>query len=131
MPETARRSTVLLADDYPGMTTTLTRVLRPFFDVVGQVSDGLELFDAATRLRPDVVVLDVRMPGLNGLDACRRLKTAVPDVCVIVYTGVDDDQLRAQAFAMGASAFVPKGRPGDELVTAIRDAVTPGQPPEP
>jgi len=124
MPEPARRPTVLVADDYPGMTTALTRALKPFFDVVGQVSDGLELFDAATQLRPDVVVLDLRMPGLDGLAACRRLKEAIPDVCVVVHTAADDDRLRAQAFASGASAFVPKERAGDELVSAIRDAVT-------
>src|SRR5262245_53255979 len=125
MPETARRPSVLLADDYPGMTTALTRVLKPHFDVVGQVSDGLELFDMATRLRPDVVVVDIQMPGLDGLDACRRLKAAIPDVRVIVYTASDDDHLRARAFAVGAAAFVPKVRDGDELVSAIRDAVTP------
>jgi DNA-binding NarL/FixJ family response regulator len=124
MAETEPRCSVLLADDYPGMTTAIARLLRPFFDVVGQVSDGLELFAAATRLRPDVVVMDLRMPGLNGLDACRRLKAEIPDVRVILYTAADDDRLRARALAMGASAFVPKACDGDELVTAIRDAVT-------
>src|SRR5262245_25997627 len=110
MPETARRLRVLLADDYPRMITALTRLLKPFFDVVGHVTDGLELIDAATRLQPDVVVLDVMMPGLDGLDACRRLKAAIPTVRVIVSTAADEDHLRTRALAMGASAFVPKMR---------------------
>ena len=123
MPENPRRYRVLLADDHPGMTTALARLLSPFFDVVGHVSDGLELLDAATRLQPDVVVLDVHMPGLNGLDECRRLRAAISDVRVIVCTAADDDDIRALAFAMGAAAFVPKVRASDELITAIRDAV--------
>jgi DNA-binding NarL/FixJ family response regulator len=123
MSENAR-ARVLLADDDAGMTRAFTRLLQPFFDVVGQVSDGFELFDAAMQLRPDVVVLDVWMPGRDGLDACRRLKAAIPGVRVVVCTAADDDQLRAGALMVGASAFVSKVRAGDELVAAIRDAVT-------
>jgi two-component system, NarL family, response regulator DevR len=112
------RRRVLLADDYPGMHLALRRLLIPTCDVVGSVYDGAELLEAVMRLRPDVVVLDVKMPGANGVDACRRIKSTAPDVDVIVFTAADD-ALRVSAFEAGASAFVLKFRVADDLVAAI------------
>jgi CheY-like chemotaxis protein len=69
---------VLLADDCEGIRKALTRLLRASCDVVGHVSDGTALLETIERLRPDIVVLDLRMPGIDGLDACREIKTAKP-----------------------------------------------------
>jgi DNA-binding NarL/FixJ family response regulator len=111
---------VLLADDYEGILKALTRLLRSSCDVVGHVSNGTELLATVERLRPDIVVLDLKMPGLNGLDACRQIKTAEPEVDVIVCTAADDHWLRGRAREAGASAFVPKFRMGEDLVPAIQ-----------
>jgi DNA-binding NarL/FixJ family response regulator len=117
---------VLLADDYEGMLAAITRLLTPSCEVVGHVADGARLLEAATRLRPDVVVLDVRMPAIDGLEACRRLKAAVPRVEVIVLTADDDANVRHKAIAAGASAFVLKIRAADDLLPAVAKALARG-----
>jgi two-component system response regulator DesR len=122
MFEEQKRCRVLLADDYAGLHPALTRLLMPIADVVGHVYDGAALLDAVMQHRPDIVVLDVRMPGAHGLDACRRIKWSVPDVDVIVFTAADDPDLRASAFQAGASAFVLKSRVATDLVTAVQRA---------
>jgi DNA-binding NarL/FixJ family response regulator len=119
--EQARRR-VLLADDYPGMHPAVTRLLLPVADVVGHVYDGSGLLDSVLRLRPDIVVLDVRMPGTDGLDACRQIKASAPDVDVIAFTAASGADLRARAVEAGASAFVLKFRVADDLVAAVRRA---------
>ena len=75
MSEKLDRRRVLLADDYPGMHSALTRLLAPWGDVVGGIDDAAGLLDAIARLRPDVVVLDLSMPGVDGLQACRQIKS--------------------------------------------------------
>jgi CheY-like chemotaxis protein len=120
MSDRYARPKVLLADDYEGIRKVLTRLLRSSCDVVGHVEGGAELLETIGRLRPNIVVLDLRMPGLNGLDACRQIKTAEPDVDVIVCTAADDPWLRGRALEAGASAFVLKFRMGEDLVPAIR-----------
>jgi DNA-binding NarL/FixJ family response regulator len=119
MSEKLDRRRVLLADDYPGMHPALTRLLAPWCDVVGGIDDAAELLEAIARLRPDVVVLDLSMPGVDGLDACRQIRSAKLDVDVIVCTAADEPWLAAQAVEAGASAFVLKCRIGDDLVRAI------------
>lgn len=121
MSEEPRRR-VLLADDYPGLHPALVRLLRPECDVIGSVYDGVELLEAVVRLQPDVVVLDIMMPGIDGLHLCRRVKTAEPDVEVVVCTAADEPWVRAQALEAGASAFVLKSRMGEDLLPAIQRA---------
>jgi CheY-like chemotaxis protein len=116
------RPRVLLADDYPSMLVSLERLLAPSCDVVGRVGDGVTLLDAAARLRPDVVVLDVNIPGIHGLEACRRIKQALPITQVIFLTAADDDLIRERAFGVGASAFVPKHQVSTDLLPAIQSA---------
>lgn len=116
-----------MADDYAGMHPALTRLLMPVADVVGHVYDGAALLDAVRQLRPDIVVLDVKMPGTNGLDACRHIKSSAPDVNVIVFTAADDANLRVRAFEAGASAFVAKFGVAQGLVAAVQR--TPPPPP--
>jgi DNA-binding NarL/FixJ family response regulator len=120
MSEKLDRRRVLLADDYPGMHSALTRLLAPWCDVVGGIEDAVELLAAIARFRPDVVVLDLSMPGVNGLQACRQIRNAQPDVNVIVCTAADEPWLAAKAVEAGASAFVLKCRIGDDLVRAIQ-----------
>jgi DNA-binding NarL/FixJ family response regulator len=102
------------------MHSALTRLLAPWCDVVGGIEDVGELLAAIARFRPDVVVLDLSMPGVNGLQACRQIKNAQPDVNVIVCTAADEPWLAAKAVEAGASAFVLKCRMGDDLVRAIQ-----------
>ena len=119
-----RRSSILLADDHAIVTEGLARLLRDHeFDVVGAVGDGELLIDAAKRLRPDVIVTDLSMPGLSGLDVLARLKAEGIDSKVIVLTMHHDADLATDAIRGGAAGFLLKESAGDELLAAIRHAL--------
>ena len=119
-----RRQTVLLADDHPIVTEGLSRILREAgFDVVGAVRDGQQLIDAAKRFRPDVIITDLSMPGLTGLDVLARLKTERLPSRVLVLTMHHDADLASDAIRGGASGFLLKESAGDELLTAVRHAL--------
>jgi DNA-binding NarL/FixJ family response regulator len=117
------RPRVLLADDHAGVLTALQRLLAPSCDVVGQVTVGTSVLEEATRLRPDVVVMDISMPALSGLDACKQVKDATPDTNVIILTAATDDEIRHRAYELGASGFVLKHRVVEDLVEAIHTAM--------
>src|SRR5262245_19560521 len=117
------RSTVLLADDHPVVTEGLTSLLRDEFTLVGTVTDGAGLLEAARRLRPDVIVADVSMPGMSGLDALRRIQSEGLGVKVIFLTVHADALLASEALRAGAAGFVVKDAAGTELITAIRAVV--------
>ena len=122
-----RRNTVLLADDHAIVMEGLARLLKDHdFDVVGAVGDGQALIDAAKRLRPDVIVTDLSMPGLSGLDVLARLKAEGIDSKVIVLTMHKDADLATVAMRGGASGFLLKESAGDELLAAIRQALQGG-----
>ena len=121
MVDDTRRPQVLIADDYPSLHNALTRLLSASCDIVGKAGDGLEAIDAARRLRPDVVIVDVKMPRMNGLEACREIKSAVPDTHVIVITAADDPDISARALEAGAAALITKFRLATDLVPAIRE----------
>jgi len=116
------RPRVLLADDYAGILTALTRLLEPSCEIVGSVADGRALLEAAARLTPDVVVLDLAMPELNGIVACERLKETMPAVKVVMLTAAVDDVVQRTAMRMGADAFVLKHSVVEALPGAIRQA---------
>jgi two-component system, NarL family, response regulator NreC len=119
-----RRPTVLLADDHAIVTDGLARILKEAnFDVVGAVRDGQQLLDAAARLRPDVIITDLSMPGLTGLDALARLRTEHIQSKVIVLTMHHDADLATDAIRGGASGFLLKESAGEELLTAVRRAL--------
>ena len=113
------RTRVLLADDHAVVAQALEALLKDSFDLVGVVYDGRALVEAAERLRPDVVVTDVSMPLLNGLDAIRQIRTRRPNVKIVVLTMHKETQLAVDAFRAGASGYVLKVSPGEELITAI------------
>jgi DNA-binding NarL/FixJ family response regulator len=114
-----RRPRVLLADDHQMLVDALKRILEPRCEVVGTVSDGRELLKAAPRLQPDIVVLDIAMPQLNGLDAARHLKPIMPRVKLIFMTMNEDPDLVGEAFRAGASAYLHKQAAAFELTDAI------------
>jgi DNA-binding NarL/FixJ family response regulator len=119
-----RRHTVLIADDHAIVKEGLVSLLKEHdFEVVGAVGDGHELVDAARRFRPDVIVTDLSMPGLSGLDVLNRLKAERVESKVIVLTMHRDGELATRAMRAGASAFLLKHSAGDELLTAIHQAL--------
>jgi DNA-binding NarL/FixJ family response regulator len=118
-----KRPRVLLADDHRLLREAFVKLLEPDCDVVGAVSDGRALLEAAPKLRPDVVVVDIAMPQLNGLDAARQLKRAMPAVKVIFLTVNEDPDLAAEAFRAGGSAFLLKNSAASELLQAIQDVI--------
>jgi len=114
-----RRPRILLADDHQMLADALRGVVEPCCEVVGTVKDGRALLEAADRLQPDLVVLDIGMPLLNGFDAGRKLKQLLPKVKLIFMTMHEDPYLVGEAFRAGASAFLLKEAAATELTTAI------------
>src|ERR1035437_7125722 len=97
------RTRVLIADDHTVVAEGLQSLLQDKFDLVGMVHDGRALLDAAEKLRPDVIVTDISMPLLNGLDAIRQIRERQPDTKLIVLTMHADTELAVDAFRKGAS----------------------------
>lgn len=110
---------ILVADDHAMFAETLRTYLEKTFTVVGVVIDGRAMVAEAMRLRPDVIVVDVGMPLLNGLDAARRIKVQAPNIKFIFLTMQDDADLAAAALELGPVGFVLKHSPGQELLKAI------------
>ena len=114
-----KRPRVLIAEDHPGMAKAVCRVLALDCEVVGTVADGSAVLEAAQRLQPDVIVVDLNLPHVHGLEACRQVKQLKPDAKVIVYSAMTEPDVQQRAFEVGASAFVAKGT-GDLLSTIKR-----------
>ena len=117
------RVKILLADDHTLFCNLLRDLLEPEYEVVGSVSDGRELLKAAGSLNPDVVLVDIGMPSLNGLDAGRRLKLADPKIKLIYLTMNNNVEYAREALQAGASAFILKNSKSSQLLQAIRDAL--------
>jgi DNA-binding NarL/FixJ family response regulator len=118
-----RRPTILLADDHAVFIDGMIRILKEHFDVVGAVADGSSIPEAAARLHPDVIVMDISMPTVSGLEALRQLKTTPVDAKVIFLTMHADADLAAEAFRLGARGFVLKHASGEEIVKAIHSVL--------
>jgi DNA-binding NarL/FixJ family response regulator len=117
------RSRILIADDHTLVAELCKRLLETEFDVVGVVSDGRALLRAASELKPDVILVDVAMPILNGLDAGRQVKEMLPSVKLVYLTMNPDAEVAAEAFARGASGYLLKTCASSEMVLAVRDAL--------
>ena len=113
------RPRVLIADDHRMLTDALKNVLEARCEVVGTVCDGRALLEAAAKLNPDIVVLDITMPQLNGLDAGRQLKAKMPRTKLIFMTQHEDPYLVGEAFRAGGSAFLLKEAAASELIDAL------------
>ena len=114
---------VLLADDHALLLGAFEKLLAGECEIVGQVADGRALVAAAEKLRPDVIVLDISMPILNGLDAGRQVKQTLKDVRLVFLTMNEDPDLAAEAFRAGASGYLLKRSAASELTTAIREVM--------
>jgi DNA-binding NarL/FixJ family response regulator len=115
------RPRVLLVDDHRLLREAFARLLESECEVVGGVEDGRAALTEAVRLQPDIVVLDVAMPLLNGLDAARQLRSLLPKVKIIFLTMSEDPDVAAEAFRVGASGFLLKNSAASELLQAIRE----------
>ena len=114
---------VILADDHKIMVEALRKLLEPYCDVVATVSDGRALLDVATVLKPDVILIDIGMPVLNGLEAGRQLKSKMPSVKLIFLTMQEDPDLATEAMRTGASGYLLKTSTSSELLHAMRAAL--------
>jgi DNA-binding NarL/FixJ family response regulator len=114
---------VLLADDHNLLLGAFEKLLAPECEIVGTASDGRTLVVEAQRLKPDVVVLDIAMPLLNGLDAGRQIKQLRKEVKLVFVTMNEDSDLAAEAFRAGASAYLLKRSAASELLVAIREVM--------
>lgn len=117
---------VLIADDHEAVARELARLLAGQFEILGPIGNGSLVLDTAIRLRPDVVLLDLSMPNVNGLDALGQLKRFDSNIRVIIVTMHADPALAEEAVRRGASGFVLKGDIGQELLTAV-EAVLSGR----
>jgi DNA-binding NarL/FixJ family response regulator len=117
------RPRVLLADDHTLVNEGLAKLLHDDFDLVGTVEDGRALIEAAQRLKPDVILLDISMPLMNGVEAARRLKQIMPQVRLIFLTMHSETGYVREAFRAGASGYVLKRAAAAELVSAIHDVM--------
>jgi DNA-binding NarL/FixJ family response regulator len=114
---------ILLADDHVMLLDALAKLLADEWDVVGRVSDGRDVAAAAEQLRPELIVLDIAMPPVSGLDVGRQIKQVLPQIKLVFMTMNDDPELAAEAFRAGASGYVLKRSAATELSTAIREVM--------
>jgi DNA-binding NarL/FixJ family response regulator len=114
---------LLLADDHTLIVEAFTKLLESEFEIAGTATDGLELLKNAPELRPDVVILDLNMPRLNGMEAGRQLKQILPLTKIVVLTMGEDFEFAAQALRQWASAYLLKKSAASELVRAIREVL--------
>jgi DNA-binding NarL/FixJ family response regulator len=117
-------TTVVLVDDHPLVRQGMRAVIDAQLDVevVGEAPDGAEAVRVCVETRPDVVLMDLQMPGIDGIEATRRVRKASPSTAVLVLTMYDDDAMVFEAIAAGASGYLLKGSDGIQIVTAIRSA---------
>jgi len=116
-----KRTRLLVADDHVMFAQGLESLLREEFDLLGTARNGEELVESAMRLAPDVILVDISMPVLNGFDAVRRITEQGSEARIIFLTMHDDATLLAEAFRCGASGYVLKQAAGEELANAIRE----------
>ena len=114
---------ILIADDHSLVAELCKRLLEKEFDVVGVVTDGRALVHAAKDLKPDVVIVDIAMPVLNGLDAAQELKQVLPAIKVIFLTMNPDPELAVEAFSRGASGYLLKTSAAGEVLTSVREVL--------
>ena len=117
------RPRVLLADDHELLLGAFEKLLSPECDIVGQVTNGRALVESAEKLKPEVIVLDIAMPQLNGLEAGRKIKQSLRDVKLVFLTMNEDSDLAAEAFRAGASGYLLKRSAASELPKAIREVM--------
>jgi len=121
--ETMKKPGILLADDHAVVLQGIKTLLEPEFDLVGTTRNGRELISVASKLKPAIILLDISMPGLNGMEAARQLRKTVPESKLIFLTMHDDADYVADALRLGASGYVLKSSTTQEILAAIRAAM--------
>jgi DNA-binding NarL/FixJ family response regulator len=116
----SRRTRVLIAEDHPGVTKAVSRVLALDCDVVGTVADGGAVLDATHRLKPDVIVVDLNLPNVNGLEVCRQIMRVHPEIKVVMFSAMNDPDVKRRCLEVGAAAFVSKLGDKDSLSSVIK-----------
>jgi DNA-binding NarL/FixJ family response regulator len=121
-----KKPRIILADDHTILLDALKNLVEPEFEVVALCSDGRELIKAATELNPTMIVLDIGMPTMNGLNAGHRLKQILPTVKLVYLTMNQDPDMASEAFRLGASAYLLKTSAASELIRALREVLRGG-----
>ena len=116
---------MLVADDHPEIVKAICRLLALDCEVVGTVSDGGDVLGAVQRLRPDVLVIDLNLPTISGLELCRQITQRQPETKVIMFTAANDQHLRQRAVEVGAAAFVCKVGSDDDLLSTVKSVCGP------
>jgi DNA-binding NarL/FixJ family response regulator len=111
---------VLLAEDHPAVAKAVCRLLALDCEVVGTIADGSAVLEAAQRLQPDAIVIDLNLPNVNGLEACRQITQANPEAKVILFSAMNDPDIKKRALEVGASAFVSKLAGDGDLLSTIK-----------
>jgi two-component system response regulator NreC len=121
-----RRLRVLIADDYTLIRKHVRTLLEeyPGFEVCGEARDGAEAIEQAQRLKPDVILLNISMPNVNGFDAARVIKAKLPQSAIVILSANADERFIEEAKRVGARAYVAKTKAGEALINAIEQAVT-------
>jgi DNA-binding NarL/FixJ family response regulator len=124
----ARRLRILVADDHPVIRKSVRQILdsHPRFEVCGEAQDGAAAVDEAHRLKPDVVVMNITVPVLNGIDAAREIKASLPELAIVILSTHADKHFIEQAKKSGARAYFAKTKATEALVRAIEAAVIEG-----
>lgn len=117
------RPRLMIADDHTILVEAFRKLLDPYYDVVATVSDGRSLLDRAPQVNPEVIIVDIGMPLMNGLDAGFRLKQLMPNVKLVFLTMNDDPDLAVEAMRCGASGYLLKSSAAEELIMAIQMAL--------
>lgn len=112
-----------MADDHIGILTTVRKLLAPSYDVLDGVTTGHALIRMALKLRPELAVVDIAMPDINGIEVCRQIKCLMPEIRVVILTGSDDAQIKEKAFEVGASGFVLKCTMATHLLPSLAEAL--------
>ena len=120
-----RKTRVVIAEDHPSVAAALKRLIGTHFDIVAEVADGQAAVDVATRLRPDVMILDLWLPKIDGLEACRRVRRDELEIKLIVMSADVCPELIEESRRLGISAVVSKIEMHDALIAAIDAAVLP------
>ena len=120
---------ILLAEDHKVVREGTRRLLesQPDFEVVGEASDGIEAVELAKKFKPEIIIMDVSMPRLNGIEATRQIKAIYPNIAILPLTGYDDDEYVFALLEAGAAGYLLKDSSGEELIEAIRQVMT-GEP---
>ena len=111
---------MLLAEDHTGVAKAVSRVLALDCDVVATIADGSAVLEAAQRLKPDVTVIDVSLPNVNGLEVCRQITQENPEARVILFTAMNDPDVKQRSLEVGASAFVSKMAGDGDLLSTVK-----------